>query len=189
MSTTAVVIIVVAVLVVAALAFFIYQQERSKRLKEKFGPEYDRAVGEAGSTHRAESRLHEREARVSKFHIRPLNEADRERFITRWTQVQSRFVDDPRGAVVEADQLIGEVMNLRGYPVSDFETSAADLSVDHPRVAENYRAGHALAERQARGQASTEDLRQAMVHYRTLFDDLVGVPTTAAQPASRAARA
>jgi hypothetical protein len=174
MSTTAIVVIIVGVVIVAALVLLMLQRRRSDRLRQRFGPEYDRTVHETGSTKRAESRLHRREERVKKFNIRPLAPADRDRFIASWTHLQGRFVDDPRGAVVEADQVIAEVMRLRGYPVADFETSAADLSVDHPRVVENYRAGHALSERQSRGEASTEDLRQAMVHYRTLFDDLVG---------------
>jgi hypothetical protein len=184
MTTTAVLVIIVGIIVVAAIAFFMLQRQRSDRLRQRFGPEYDRAVCESGSTRRAESQLHQREERVQKFNIRPLAPADRDRFLARWTQVQSRFVDDPRGAVIEADQLIAEVMSLRGYPIADFETSATDLSVDHPLVVEHYRAGHALAERQSRGQATTEDLRQAMVHYRTLFDDLLGAPA-----AARAARA
>jgi hypothetical protein len=184
MSTTTVVAIVIGAAIIALLAILILQRQRSDRLRQRFGPEYDRAVRETGSTTRAESDLHRREERVKKFNIRPLTAEDRDRFIARWTQVQARFVDDPAGAVADADHLIGEVMNLRGYPMADFETAAADISVDHPQVVENYRAAHALALRQTTGQATTEDLRRAMVHYRSLFEDLAGAPAMA-----RAARA
>lgn len=186
MSTTAVVLIIVVVAAVAAIAILALQRRRSQHLKSKFGPEYDRELKEAGSARRAEQRLESREKRVEKFHIRPLSEADRARFVERWRAVQARFVDDPKAAVTEADLLIGQVMELRGYPVSDFETSASDLSVNHPRVVDNYRAGHDIALRQSRGEASTEDLRQAMVHYRSLFEELVGeLPVARAAVAGR----
>lgn len=179
MSTTAVVIIVVAVVVVAAVVVFAMLRRRTAHLKSKFGPEYEREVKETGSSRRAEQRLESREKRVEKFHIRPLSDADQSRFAERWRAVQAKFVDDPKGAVTDADGLINEVMDVRGYPVSDFETAAADLAVNHPRVIENYRAAHDIALRHARGQASTEDLRQAMVYYRNLFDELVGPPPVA----------
>jgi hypothetical protein len=113
------------------------------------------------------------------LHIRPLAPADRARFVESWGRIQARFVDSPGGAVTDADQLLGDVMSTRGYPMSDFEQRAADISVDHPLVLENYRAAHQSALRQARGQASTEDLRQAMIHYRTLFEELVSEPELA----------
>ena len=134
---------------------------------------------EGGSRQKAEAALDKRAERVERFHIRPLAPGDRARFIESWARVQARFVDGPGGAVTDADQLLGDVMSTRGYPVSDFEQRAADLSVDHPLVLENYRAAHETALRQSRGQASTEDLRQAMIHYRSLFEELVGEPEMA----------
>lgn len=179
MSTTAVIIIVVAVVVVAAVVVFAMLRRRTEHLKSKFGPEYEREVKESGSARRAEQRLESREKRVEKFHLRPLADADQARFVERWRAVQAKFVDDPKGAVTDADGLINEVMDARGYPVSNFETAAADLSVNHARVVDNYRAAHEIALRHARGQASTEDLRQAMVYYRSLFEELVGQPPVA----------
>ncbi|HET9399624.1 MAG TPA: hypothetical protein VFO34_01630 [Candidatus Acidoferrales bacterium] len=179
MSTTAVVIVVVAIVVVAAVVIFAMLRRRTEHLKSKFGTEYEREVKESGSARRAEQRLESREKRVDKFHIRPLGDADQKRFVERWRAVQAKFVDDPKGAVSDADRLINEVMNARGYPVSNFETAAADLSVNHARVVENYRAAHEIALRHSRGQASTEDLRQAMVYYRSLFEELVGQPPVA----------
>ena len=117
------------------------------------------------------------------FHIHPLAAGDRARFVESWRGVQSRFVDGPAGAVTEADQLLGDVMSTRGYPVSEFEQRSADISVDHPLVLENYRKAHEIALRQTRGQANTEDLRQAMVHYRTLFEELINEPATPMQVA------
>ena len=124
----------------------------------------------------AEAGLEERAQRVEGFHVRPLAAGDRARFVESWREVQARFVDGPAGAVTAADQLLGDVMSTRGYPVSDFEQRAADISVDHPLVLENYRTAHEIALRQTQGQASTEELRQAMVHYRTLFEELVSEP-------------
>jgi hypothetical protein len=134
---------------------------------------------EDGSRRHAEAGLKERTQRVERLNIRPLAPGDRARFIESWSRVQARFVDGPGGAVTEADQLLRDVMSTRGYPVSDFEQRAADISVDHPLVMENYRTAHAIAVRQTQGQANTEDLRQAMIHYRTLFEDLVGEPEVA----------
>jgi len=131
-------------------------------------------VKEGGSQRRAEAALDGRAERVEALHIRPLAPADRARFVESWSRIQTRFVDSPGGAVSDADQLLGDVMSTRGYPVSNFEQRAADISVDHPSVLENYRAAHQSAVLQTRGQASTEDLRQAMIHFRTLFDELVG---------------
>jgi hypothetical protein len=120
--------------------------------------------------------LAKRADRVESFHLQPLGQGDRARFVESWRRVQARFVDGPGGAVTEADQLLRDVMSTRGYPASEFEQRAADISVDHPMVLENYRSAHEIAVRQTQGQASTEDLRQAMIHYRTLFDELVGEP-------------
>ena len=187
MNTTAwiiVAIVVVAILIIAASLWS--RRRRSDHLKDRFGPEYDRAVEEKGGRSKAEADLAEREKRVEKLHIRPLDAAERREFSKRWTDVQARFVDDPARAVAFADALLGEVMKARGYPVSDFEQRAGDISVDHPKVVEHYRTAHDIALRHGRGQASTEDLRQAMIHYRALFDDLVGVQAPAEPEPERA---
>jgi FtsZ-interacting cell division protein ZipA len=176
--------IIVAIVVVAALIIagaLWSRRRRSEHLKNKFGPEYDRAVEEKGGRSKAEADLAEREKRVEKLDIRPLEPEERRQFSQRWTDVQARFVDDPARAVAFADALLGEVMKARGYPVSDFEQRAGDISVDHPKVVEHYRTAHDIAERHGRGEASTEERRQAMIHYRALFDNLVGVQA-AAQP-------
>jgi len=176
LSTTGLIIIIgVAVIVIVAIAAFIYlRKRRTERLRSQFGAaEYARTVQESGTQRRAEEELEKRKERVAALHIRPLPPGDRDRFIDLWRGVQARFVDTPGGAVTEANQLVRDVMAARGYPVTDFEQRAENISVDHPLVVENYRAAHEIAVRQARGQASTEDLRQAMVHYRTLFDELL----------------
>ena len=164
-----------AVLVVAGIvAWFSLRKRRTEKLRAQFGAEYDRAVKEDGGRRHAEAGLKERTARVESLNIRPLTTGDRARFVESWSRIQARFVDGPGGAVTEADQLLRDVMSTRGYPVSDFEQRAADISVDHPLVMENYRTAHAIAVRQTQGRANTEDLRQAMIHYRTLFAELVG---------------
>ena len=174
-------IVAVVVVVVGGIATMLYMRKRrTARLRGQFGgPEYARAVQEGGNQRRAEAKLEKRAERVESFHIRALAPADHARFVESWGKVQSRFVDSPGGAVTEADQLLGDVMLTRGYPVSDFEQRAADISVDHPLVMENYRTAHAIAARQTLGRASTEELRQAMIHYRTLFEELVGQPEKA----------
>ena len=179
LSTTELVLIValVVVCVLGIAAFIMDRKRRTKRLRSQFGgAEYARAVQEGGNRRHAEAGLEKRTQRVEGFHVRPLAAGDRARFLESWRGVQARFVDGPAGAVTEADQLLGDVMSTRGYPVSNFEQRAADISVDHPLVLENYRTAHEIALRQTRGQASTEDLRQAMVHYRTLFEELVSEP-------------
>jgi hypothetical protein len=176
MSTTAIAaIIALVVIVVAGIAMLLsLRKRRTEGLRSKFGgTEYARAVKEGGSRRHAEAGLDKRTERVESFHVRPLAPGDRARFQDSWRRIQARFVDGPAGAVAEADQLLGDVMSTRGYPVSDFEQRAADISVDHPLVMENYRKAHEIALRQTKGQASTEDLRQAMIHYRTLFEELV----------------
>jgi hypothetical protein len=178
-STTQIAIVIaVALLVVAGISvLFFIRKRRTARLQDQFGgAEYARAVKEGGGRRKAEAVLDERADRVEAFHIRALAQGDRSRFVEAWSRVQARFVDSPGGAVTEADQLLGDVLSTRGYPVSDFEQRAADLSVDHPMVLENYRAAHGTALLQAQGKASTEDLRQAMIHYRTLFEELVAEP-------------
>jgi len=159
--------------VIAAAWWYTQQQRRSKQLRQRFGPEYERAVDQYGERGRAEEALTARTERVEQLHIRPLRAEDSARYAESWRSVQSRFVDDPEGAIGEADRLCGEVMQARGYPMGNFEQRAADISVDHPQVVEHYRAAHEVARRSADGNATTEDLRQAMVHYRTLFEDLI----------------
>ncbi len=168
-------LVVVLVAVIAAL--LLHRKRRTKRLRTQFGSaEYARAVETGGNRRQAEAGLEKRTQRVEKFHVRPLAAGDRARFVESWRGVQARFVDGPAAAVTEADQLLGDVMSTRGYPVSDFEQTAADISVNYPLVLANYRTAHEIALRQTRGQATTEDLRQAMVHYRTLFDELISEP-------------
>ena len=177
LTTPQIIAIVAVVLILAAVIVFALQKSRSARLRRKFGEaEYERTVAERGDRTRAEVLLEQRTKRVGSFHLRDLSAADRARFEEAWTRVQAHFVDGPAGAVTEADQLLGDVMATRGYPVGDFETRAADISVDHPEVTQNYRAAHEIAIRHLRGQATTEDLRRAMIHYRALFVDLVGEP-------------
>lgn len=177
-GTELIAIVALVVLVVAAVATMLFfRRRRTERLRSKFGgAEYARAVKDGGTRRQAEAGLDQRTERVEGFHLRPLAPDDRARFLESWRGVQAHFVDGPAGAVVEADRLLGDVMSARGYPVSDFEQRAADISVDHPLVLKNYRTAHDTALRQTRGEASTEDLRQAMVHYRTLFEELVNEP-------------
>ncbi len=187
LSTTemALIVALVVVLVAGIAAFLVHRKRRTERLRTQFGgAEYARAVEQGGNVRHGEAGLEKRAERVEKFHVRPLAAGDRARFVESWRGVQARFVDGPAGAVTEADQLLGDVMSTRGYPVSDFEQRAADISVDHPLVLENYRTAHAIALRQIQGQASTEDLRQAMVHYRTLFEELIREPEMPLKKAS-----
>jgi hypothetical protein len=172
-----IVLVAMVILVVVVLAWLYVRKRRrtTAGLRQKFGPEYNRAVLTHGSGRKAESKLEDREKRVEKLKIRDLNSTEHERFSKQWGSVQSRFVDSPKGAVAEADDLISSVMKARGYPVSDFDQRAADISVDHPRVVENYRSAREIALRVEK--ATTEDLRTAMIHYRSLFDELVQVPT------------
>jgi hypothetical protein len=167
------VIVILAVVAVAEAVWILLRKRRSDHLKRRFGPEYMRTVEERGNPARAEADLQRRERRVDKLHIRPLPPRDRERFTEAWRKDQARFVDDPKGAVTEADKLITELMTIQGYPVSDFEQRVADISVDHAQVVDNYRAADAIARRHERGEATTEDLRKAMVYYRELFTELL----------------
>jgi hypothetical protein len=167
-------LIIVAIIAIFAIGgWLLYNKRRSDHLRSRFGSEYDRQVEEKGSRSKAESDLAEREKRVSKLTIQPLSPADQDRFLDRWTKVQATFVDDPQRSVDYADALLAEVMSARGYPVSDFEQRASDISVDHPNVVQHYRAGHDIAVRHSRGEASTDDLREALIHYRALFEELV----------------
>jgi hypothetical protein len=167
------VIVVAAALVAAAIVWAAAKSRRTKGLQGRFGPEYDRVAADAPSRREAEAELRERERRRDELDIRPLDPEARERYRARWQEVQARFVDDPEGSVAAADSMIQNVMRERGYPVEDFDTRAADLSVDHSDVVENYRAGHAIAVAHDRGKAGTDDLRTAIRHYRVLFAELV----------------
>jgi len=177
-DATLIIVAVVIIAILIAAAWWYSMRQRSEKLRERFGPEYERTVAEKGDTRKAEDELTDRQKRVSKLEIRPLAADERRRFNDEWRAVQARFVDDPSTAVGDADALVGRVMEARGYPVGDFEQRAADVSVDHPTVLEHYRAAHAVALRHAQGQASTEDLRQAMVNYRALFAELLEEPRT-----------
>ena len=183
MSTGVIIaIVVVAVLLLLAVgvaAGKIGQRKRkSKKLKESFGPEYDRALEQHGSRKEAERSLEQRKERREGLEIRPLEREQQEHFAGQWRNLQARFVDAPQEAVRESDHLVKEVMRQRGYPVDNFEQRADDISVDHPHVVENYRSAGRIAERNERGEASTEDLRQATVHYRALFEELLDTQVT-----------
>jgi hypothetical protein len=172
MSTALAIVIIIAAIAIAFAVWMFIEKRRTQTLRTKFGSEYDRMV-ETSGRRKAEAELERRTKRVEKFAIRSLRPEEQSRFAESWRQEQAHFVDDPRGAVENADRLVGEVMRARGYPVGEFEARAADLSVDHPRVVENYRIAHEIALRDSRGQANTEDLRRAMVSYRALFEDLL----------------
>ena len=167
-----------AVLVVAALAVWATQRRRSADLRRRFGPEYERTVEGSRDRLQAEKELWARQERVEALEIRPLEPTARDRYEERWREVQAMFVDDPGGAVDQADTLIGEVMRARGYPVGDFEQRATDVSVNHPHVVDHYRTAHSIALRQRSGEGATEQLRQAFVHYRALFADLLETADT-----------
>jgi hypothetical protein len=164
---------VVALLVVAGLIARGSRRSRSAELRDRFGSEYDHLVDKTGKRTRAEQELLAREAEVQKYDIRPLTLAQRDRFRRDWTTIEQRFLERPTTAVVEADELVADMMRVRGYPMGDFEKHVAHLSVTHPRVVDHYRSGHAAIGGHDGKPASTEDLRQAMLHYRALFDELI----------------
>lgn len=168
--------VVFALLVLGLTALIARRRSRTRQLAERYGAEYDRTVKDLGGRAKAEKDLIGRKSRVEHYTIRPLSDAERGRFAESWSRALARFVDSPLAAVSEADQLLTEVMRVRGFPTADFDRRAADLSVDHPRLAQSYHAAHDLALKSGRGQANTEDLRQALVHYRGLFEELVEVP-------------
>jgi hypothetical protein len=182
MNPTLAALIVAVILAAAVLSWIIVQRQRrttTAKLRQRFGPEYELAVGKHGSERQAEAHLAAREKRVETLKIRDLDRVTREEFSGQWKALQSRFVDDPKAAITEADALLSAVMQARGYPVADFNQRAADISVDHPRVVANYRSAHEIALRLEKEQASTEDLRTALIHYRSLFEELVQEPTAA----------
>ena len=164
----------VATVVVAVVVLFVVRRQRSMRLRRRFGPEYERVVRQSGAVSKAEAALRKRAVRVARLPIRALSADEAQHFLGRWRAVQAQFVDDPHRAVTEADRLIGEVLLSRGYPVGEFEQRVEDISVDHPHVVMNYRAARVIADRHAHGRATTEELRQAIVHYRALYGDLIG---------------
>jgi hypothetical protein len=179
METWQIAVIVVAVLLAVAIAWIAVQRQRTDRLTEHYGTEYQRTVDSAGDQREAERDLDARLKRVKGLEIRALSTEERNRYLASWKESQAHFVDDPSGAISQADLLVQEVMRARGYPMADFEQRAADISVDHPHVLEEYRAAHNIAERHAAGGVETEDLRQAMVHYRALFEDLLETDSAA----------
>jgi len=166
-------VVVVVVLAIAAAILFYMQKQRTKQLRSKFGAEYNRAVRAEGDAKQAEQVLQERQKRVEKLNIKPLSVEERDNFAQSWEREQAHFVDEPAIALDNADRLVKEVMNARGYPVADFEQRVADVSVDHPAVVQNYRIAHAIAVRGQSEEVSTEKLREAMIHYRALFADLL----------------
>jgi len=180
---TTVWVLVGVVIVVALVAYFLYRNRRTAALRDSFGDEYDRTVDEAGSRAKAEAALHERQERVAKLEIRPLDERERMEFSRDWRNTKAVFVDSPVEAVHHADRLLSDIMQARGYPMADFDRRYEDLTVDHGEVARHYRYGHDIVMRHGKGQASTEDLRQAMIHFEALFDDLVNEVTGDVQDA------
>ena len=166
-------VVLAAIAVGAAVGFGYAKMDRSRGLKQRFGPEYNRTVRLKGRRD-AEVELSQREARVDSLQIRSLGAEERQAFLNRWESIQIEFVDQPESAISNADSLVQEVMRSRGYPVSDFEQRSADISVDHPKVVDNYRQAHSIAVAHEREAVSTEQLRQAMLHYRTLFEELLG---------------
>jgi hypothetical protein len=174
MDATSAVLAVIIIALALVAVFLFWHYRTTTHLQSRFGPEYSRTVEESGSRRAAEERLRRREKRVHSYEIRSLPPNQRARYIAEWRTLQGEFVDSPKAAVTGADRLLGEVMNARGYPVSDFERQAADLSVEYPIVVQSYRAAHDIALRHERGRAGTEELRRAMVHYRELFDELIG---------------
>lgn len=179
MDQTAIIIIAVVIIVLCIAGFLLMQRRRTENLQSSFGPEYERALRETGDKRKAEAELQERQKRVEKLSIRPLDAGQRERFVGEWQRIQAEFVDSPENSIRDADILLQDVMSARGYPVKNFEQVAADISVDHPTVVQHFRAAHEIAVRHAHGEGDTEDLRKAMINYRALFDELV---TDGSQP-------
>lgn len=170
-------VLIIFAILIAVVAVVVLRRRRSDQLKQRFGSEYDRAVQETGDPRRAEAVLEERTKRVEKFPIRQLSATDREGYSIEWARVQRRFVDDPAAAVNEADRLVTRLMTDRGYPMSDFEQRAADLSVSYPAVVQNYRTAHDIQRKNHQNTATTEELRRAMMHYRSLFEELLEAGT------------
>jgi hypothetical protein len=181
MDTQTLGILAIIVALIAVAGWLLYQKKQSRTLEQRFGPEYERTVEELGSRPKAEAELRTRQKRVEKLNIVALPPAEAARYAQAWRTLQGRFVDNPKGVLQEADELVQDLMRKRGYPMADFEGRAADISVDHPVVVEHYRAAQAIALRDQRGEADTEEMRRAVVHYRALFDDLLEVEEPAQQ--------
>ena len=175
MSATTILVIILLIAVAGLVTVMLLQREASRKLRTKFGPEYDR-LARNNSPKNAETILHQREKRYATFQIRPLSREQSDQFAAEWRSIQEHFVDDPRGAASTADHFIDRVLQARGYPVGDFDQQADDLSVEHARVVDRYRTAHNIVSRKEGGAASTEDLRVAMQHYRALFEELVDIP-------------
>lgn len=188
MDVTWTLVLIIAALAIGGALVWYLQQQRSQRLRERFGPEYERTRAETGDIRRAEAELAARAQRVEKLQIRALTDTEAAHFGEVWRHVQTLFVDDPRGAIKEADHLVNEVMNAKGFPMADFPQRAADISVDHPVVVDHYRTARAIAERNENNTASTEDLRQAIIHYRALFEDLLAPKPSELKPVVHARR-
>ena len=184
MDTKQIIFAVVLVLVIIAAILIVVsaRRRRSKRYHDQFGTEYDHTVQAMGDEKKAQTELDERQKHVKALDIRPLSASERERYLADWTAVQSKFVDDPGQAIVDADHLIIEVMQIRAYPVSDFEQRAADISVNYPALVSNYRAAREIALKNEQHLANTEELRQAMIYYRSLFEELLGTETVVVEP-------
>jgi hypothetical protein len=189
MDTNMMLVLLMILALVGIAAFLHYRRHETHTLEKRFGPEYGRTVEEMGSRPKAEAELKARQKRVAQLNIVPLSPADASRFGEQWKALQARFVDNPKGALVEADVLVRELMQKRGYPMGDFDRRAADISVDHPGVVDHYRAAHDIAARDRNGEVDTEGQRQALIHYRALFAELLEVerpPQQSDQPRMRA---
>jgi len=176
MAPLLIVIVVIAAVVVigGAVVWYVMQQDKRRRqVREEFGPEYHRTLARTGDRGKVQKELEDRKQRVSSFDLKTLPREVAERFRNEWRTIQERFVDEPKDATTKADQLVQQVMNERGYPMAQFDQRAGDISVDHPEVVQNYRRAHQISEANERGEASTEDLRQAFVYYRALFVELL----------------
>jgi hypothetical protein len=173
-NQTLILVVAVAVILVGVIAWLAWRGQQTRRLKQRFGPEYDAVERQLGSKAKAEAELKRREKRVDRFEIVPLVPAEVARFAQAWARLQGSFIDDPKGVLIEADRLVRELLAKRGYPVAEFELRAADISVDHPAVVSNYRSAQRIVSMDQRGEAGTEDLRKAVVHFRALFDELLG---------------
>jgi hypothetical protein len=182
-NTIALAVVLIVLAVAAIVCAVAYRKRQSQRLRRRFGTEYARTVERVGGHAQAEAELRQREARVAKLNIVPLPAEQAARFGQAWNRLQGRFVDNPKGTLAEADKLVRELMTARGYPMGDFERRAADISVDHPTVVDAYRAAQVIAGKDARGEANTEDLRKAIVYYRTMFADLLEIRGAAVAPA------
>jgi hypothetical protein len=178
MNTATMIILVIAIVALAGVFYLLFERRRMEKVRAKFGPEYERVVREGESPRHAVQALEEREKRVQKYHIRSLTPDESMRFASRWRNVQERFVDDPKASVWEADRLVNEALETKGYPTSDFEHQTEDISVYHPWVVEQFRVAHRIAAASQQGTCSTEDLRVAMQHYRNLFEDISDINVT-----------